>query len=231
MRRFNFNISSLLGSNNNSSLYGDFASRKNGSYRKLLKTYYSDQKKLANEIKKTKDELNSQKTDKTKTEKVNPGFNAIKKEVDGLNEAAINLSKEDLWKSKDGNYDIDKISDAIKKFANEYNDLVDQSKNVSSKDITQSTNYMKSLTNAVSKALAKVGVSVDKAGKLSVDEDTLKKADVKTIKSIFGGQSSYGSSIALRAKEISKASIVDLGMYSKNGYLPDASTSMFNKWI
>lgn len=234
MRRFNFNIASLFGSNSMNSLYGDFATRKSGSYRKLIKSYYSEQKKMNSEIKKAKDELSafkSQKNDKTTNEPVNSTLNAMKKESDGLKTAAEALGNDDLWKAKDGEYDLEKISGAIKSFANEYNDVIEQSSKVSSKNISQTTNYMKSLTKTMSKALAKVGVNVDKDGKITVDEDAFKKADVKTLKSIFGGKASYGSQIAEKAQEISRDTILDSGMYSKNGYIQNAGTSMFSKWI
>jgi len=234
MRNFNFNISSLFGSNQTSSLFGEFANKKTGSYRRLLKTYYSDQKKAASEIKKTKDELSSlksQKGDKTTYEKVNPALNSMKKESDGLKTAAEALGKEELWNTKDGEYDIEKITGAIKSFANEYNDVIDQTSKVSSKSISQTANYMKSLTNTMSKALAKVGVNVDKEGKISVDEDVLKKADIKSLKSIFGGKASYGSQIAERAQEISRDTVLDSSMYSKNGYLPNSGWGSFSKWI
>lgn len=234
MRRFNFNISSLFGSNSMNSLYGDFASMKNGSYRKLMKSYYADQKKMASEIKKTKDELSSlksQKGDKTAYEKVNPALNSMKKESDGLKVAAEALGKEELWNTKDGEYDIEKITGAIKTFANEYNDVIDQTSKVSSKSISQTANYMKSLTNTMSKILAKVGVNVDKEGKISVDEDVLKKADIKSLKSNFGGKASYGSQIAEKAQEISRDTVLDSSMYSKNGYLPNSGWGSFSKWI
>lgn len=234
MRRFNFNISSFLGSNSINSLYGDFASMKSGSYRKLMKSYYSDQKKMASEIKKTKDEissLKSQNDDRVAYEKMNPALNSMKKESDGLKTAAEALGKEDLWKTKDGEYDMEKITGAIKAFANEYNDVIDQTSKISSKNISQTANYMKSLTNTLSKTLAKVGVNVGKDGKISVDDDVLKKADIKSLKSIFGGKASYGSQIAERAQEISRDTILDSGMYSKNGYLPNSGSNMFSKWI
>lgn len=234
MRRFNFNISSLFGTNSMNSLYGDFSTRKNGSYRKLMKSYYSEQKKMASDIKKAKDELSAlkaQRDDKTTYEKVNPALDSMKKESDGHKAAAEALSKEDLWETKDGEYDTTKIVDAIKSFANEYNDVIDQASKVTSKDISKTASYMKSLTNIMSRALAKVGVNVDKDGKISVDEDALKKVDGKTLKSIFGGKASYGSQIAEKAQEISKDTVLDSGMYSKNGYIQNAGGDMFSKWI
>lgn len=229
MRRFNFDISALFGSNSMNSLYGDFASRKSGSYAKLIKSYYSDQKKLENEAKKTKKELSSLNAKKN-LEKIQPGLSMMKKEADGLKVAADALEKADLWEQKDGEYDIDKITKAIKSFASEYNDVIDQSAN-NSAATSQATKYMKGITNAMSKALAKVGVNVDVLGKISVDEEKLKSADVKAVKSIFNGKTSYASQISEKAREISRDTILNSGMYMNNGYFSNTTSSMFNKWI
>lgn len=231
MRGFNFNISSLfsnLGSGNafGSFNFSDYASIKNGSYGKLVKSYYAEQKKTPGNDKTTttKPTKKEETVDKT-------GLTQMKKEADGLKSAAEALNKEDLWKQTDGKYDMDKIVGAVKTFASEYNDTITQASKVNSKDVAQDVRYMSSMTNTMSKALSKIGVTVGTDGKLSVNEDEMKKANVSSIKSLFSGSVSYGSQIADRASEISRDTVMNSSIYGSNGTLSSSLSNMFNKWI
>lgn len=126
---------------------------------------------------------------------------------------------------------MDKIVSTVKSFANEYNDTVTQASKVNSKDIAQDVRYMSSMTSTMSKALSKIGVTVGTDGKLSVNEDELKKANVSSIKSLFSGSASYGSQIADKASEISRDTVMNSSIYGSNGTLSSSLSSMFNKWI
>ena len=90
---------------------------------------------------------------------------------------------------------------------------------------------MSSMTNTMSKALSKIGVTVGTDGKLSVNEDEMKKANVSSIKSLFSGSVSYGSQIADRASEISRDTVMNSSIYGSNGTLSSSLSNMFNKWI
>ena len=68
-------------------------------------------------------------------------------------------------------------------------------------------------------------------GTSSVDEEKLKSADMKAVKSIFNGKTSYASQISEKAREISRDTILNSGMYMNNGYFSNTTSSMFNKWI
>lgn len=231
MRGFNFNISSLFsGFGSNSAFgsfnFGDYASIKNGSYGKLMKSYYAEQKKKPETSKTTTTPTAKKETAVDKT-----GLTQMKKEADGLKTAAEALNEDELWKQTDGKYDMDKIASAVKTFANEYNDTLTQASKVNSKDIAQDVRYMSSMTNTMSKALAKIGVTVGTDGKLSVNEDELKKASGTSIKSLFSGAVSYGSEIADKASNISKDAVMGSSIYGSNGALSSSLSSMFNKWI
>lgn len=235
MRGFNFNISSMFGGfGSNNSLgsfnFSDYASIKNGSYGKLMKSYYAEQKKSTR----------AEKTDKDTSSKINrkkeaaidkTGLTQMKKEADGLKTAAEALNEDALWKQTDGKYDMDKIVSAVKTFANEYNDTLNQAAKVNSKDIAQDVRYMNSMTNTMSKALSKIGVTVGTDGKLSVNEDELKKANVTSIKSLFAGSVSYGYQISDRASEIARDTVMNSSVYGSNGALSSSLSNMFNKWI
>ncbi len=220
------NASALFSSMNSLSSginFGDYNAIRNGSYRKLLKAYYADEKTTTSK-KNTTTKKDDYTTDRT-------GLTLMKKDADELKDSAKALSDSSLWKQTNGSYDMDKITKAVKDFASDYNDVISQSAKVSNKDITQYKNWMSSMTSTMSKALSQVGVSAGVDGKLTVDEDTLKNADIKNLKSLFSGNTSYTSQIEQKASNISSAALRNSSLYSSNGMLSGTLASTFSGWM
>lgn len=225
----NFNISSFFNNSRPSGFgsinFSDYALIKSGSYKKLMKAYFAQQK-----------DTSATKEDKTTKKKpvddtVTTTISKMKSEADGLKTAAESLNDADLWKQTKGEYDKDKITSAVKKFASEYNDVLNQSAKVNAKDVVQQTGFMTSMSKTMSNALSKIGVTIGADGKMSVNEDTLKEANMKDVKSMFYGSHSYGSQIAQKASAISSAALRSSSMYSSNGALSSTLASLFNQSI
>lgn len=238
MANYNFNISSFF-KNSNSGVMGSFdfseyAAVKNGSYRKLVKAHYKNQ----NDAISTKKDK-TDKTDKSDVVKkysaVNDrdktGLTKMKKEADSLKSAASALNDTDLFKETNGSVDMDKITSAVKSFAKAYNSAIDQTGEVSSDSVSTQASFMKNLSKTMSNALSKVGVTVGTDGKMTVDEDTLKKADVKDMKNLFTGKHSYAAQVADHASAISSAALRSASTYSSAGTLNNNLSSMFSDWI
>lgn len=89
------------------------------------------------------------------------------------------------------NVDSKKIVDAVKKFANDYNkvvNLLDKNSDKSTK-LESLADSFKSTKNS-SSSLSEIGIAVGDDGKLSINEDKLKsavKSDAKKVKNIFSG--------------------------------------------
>lgn len=231
MNGFNFtNLFSSLGNNSGISgsiNLGDYASIKNGSYGKLMKSYYAQNDPSSKVSAKDK----TTKKKETSVDVDNTGLSQMKKESDGLKEAASKLKSSDLWKKTDGEYAKDKITNAVKDFVNNYNDVINQSSKVNSSEVDKSLGSMKSMTNTLSKSLSKVGISVEADGKLKLNEDSLNKADLNDVKTLFSGSTSYGSQIEDRASEISRSALMNSSFYSSNGTLSSAISGMFNGFM
>lgn len=228
----NFNISSLFGglSSGNSMFssfnFSDYYSIRSGAYKKLISKYYSGQ----NDTTSSKTDKTQQKQQAAALTKDTTGLTKMKKESDDLKASVANLSKDELWKQTNGEYDIDKIVSAVKSFASDYNDVLDQSSKVSTREVSQQTGFMTSLTNTMTKSLAKVGVTIGSDGKMSVNEDTLKKADMSNVKSLFSGNYSYASQVADKASAITSAANRSSSLYSSNGTYSSAISNMYNFW-
>lgn len=229
-----FDFSSFFGSNKSSGMgsfnFGDYNLIRNGGYRKLMKSYYSPKKETTSTNKTDKTDK-TEKPDAWSTAVDNSGLKKVKKEADGLKKSAEDLANSDMWKQKNGTYDTEKIASAIKSFASEYNDVVTEANKAGNKDVSTQLGFMKSMTTTMSKALSKVGVSVGVDGKLSVDEETLKKADMKDVKALFEGKFSYASDMASKASAISSAAVRNASFYSSDGKFSNPFAADFDKWI
>lgn len=213
---------SLNTSNNLNFNFSDYNSIRNGSYKKLVKAYYAESD-TSNKASST--------TKKKNTDTDTTGLTKMKKEADSLKKSADSLSDSDMWKMTNGSYDTDKIVSAVKDFAEDYNSVIEQSKKVDNKNVSQYTSYMTSLGNTLSGSLSKIGISFETNGKMSVDEDTLKNADSKNLKSLLSGTNSYAGQVAQKASNISSSALRSTSIYSENGTLSSMLNSTYTSWM
>lgn len=227
-----FNISSFFNNSGNNGIgsfnFSDFALIKSGSYKKMMKTYYSPSKETTKTSKSDTDR--KEKIEKSAGTFENTALSKMRTEASELKKAAESFDKDELFKQDNGEYDMDKISSNLKNFAKEYNDVLEQSRKAGSREVAQQTGFMTGLSKTMSEALSKVGVTFDSNGKMSVDEETLKKADAKSVKTLFSGSYSYASQIAQKAGAINSAALRSSSIYSSNGKMSGSVSGMFDSW-
>ena len=119
------------------------------------------------------------------------GAAALKTDIEKL----ISDSLYDKVKDKDGaeQYDIDKIFAAAKSFVGNYNGMLDAAQLSYNSGVTANLARVMDKTAQNKDILEQFGISVDKKGKLTIDEDTFKNSDMSQFQKFF---SEYGSSIA-----------------------------------
>ncbi len=222
----------------NSINFSDYNQIRNGSYGKLLKSYYSKQDAVNSTSKTdaTKTDTTSKAKSASKVYKKSTELNAstettkMKSAADELKTSAESLTNNDAWKKKNGTLDTDAVLKSVKEFANDYNDVIAQNDKVASKSVTNQTQYMKSASETMSKALEKVGVTFDKEGKMSVNEETFKKAEEKDLRAAFYGSYSYSSQIASNAAAIGSAAARSTATYGGDGNLSNYMNYSYNQW-
>lgn len=241
MNNSGMDISALFSGLNSNDTFGginlsDYASIKNGSYGKLVKSYYAEQ--AAPKDSGSKNESDAKDWNVTAASIVQKsasvdttGLSQIKKEADGLKSSVEAFENEDLWKEQEGKFDKDAIAGAVQSFVKEYNDVISKAEKVNAKGVTSNVNNMKSMTSTMSKYLSKIGVNVGKDGKLSVSEDKLKDADVNNIKSLFTGKASYASQTFETANAISKEAVNSSSLYGNDASKTSSISGLFNEWI
>lgn len=194
----------LLGIN-----YGDYATIRNGSYSKLMKSYYSlDSHKSS----KTKSSDSTDRTVKTKTSSATSKDSA--KTLANIEESAENLTNtaRELYtrannkvfaKDASGSYDADKIYSKVSQFVDNYNSLLTDAGKSDVSRIEHSLTAMKNATSKNGSALSAIGIRADsRDGTLSIDKDTFLKADMSKVQALFQGTGSYAYGVATQASMI-----------------------------
>ena len=220
----------------------EYASIKSGAYGKALKAYYAKNSTSKASDSKTK-ETNSSKL---KKDTAKQALSEIKNDASDLYSAAnkltttgskslfnkkdITTTTEDGTKTTKNDYDRDAIYSAVKNFAKEYNALIDSaSSDAAGKSTSRSLSSMMNLTDVFKNQLEKVGITVDSNGKLSVDEEEFKKADMLKVKGLFNGANSYASNVGGYASTIGSSASSDLN-YGKT-YTSSGSYSSFESGL
>ena len=207
----------------------DYAAIKNGSYGKLLKAYYAKQDA----------EKNASSSDSVQKSAL------MKSSADVLKKSAETLNNETLWekkkiKKKDEktgekteveDYDWEAITKAVKSFAENYNDVVEQAGNSNSKDVLRNAVWLTGIVESNEKILEKIGITIGKGNKMEVDEEALKNADISTFKTLFVGHNSFGDKVAMKAHSISNAAARSSGTYKNNGTYNNTLSEMVSNKI
>lgn len=231
---YSYLFSGTMNTNNNktSNLLGidfaEYSSITRGSYSKLIKAYYE---KYGDNDKK----LSSLDDKEAVVAKTN-----LKTSANALYEAASALvtgGKDSVFKqieitdeesgAKSKGYDKDKIFDAVKKTVDAYNSMVKDSTDSDSNAVLRQTLHMINSVSANGSLLSDVGIKIGDDNQLSIDEETFKKADMGTVKTLFNGSSSLGGKIQAAASGIYLNVNNSLGndnFYTAGGMLSKYST-------
>ena len=218
-------LSSLgTGTTNSSSANGtyginlsDYASIKNGSYGKLMKSYYGLDEEPAKD-----------KKSKNDTDDTDATIRNIKTTADSLKDSAAELysSKGLFAKNANGEYDMEAIYEKVNQFIEDYNEMVKSVGSAETDSIAKAgASLVNNTTNNID-MLSKLGISVSGADfTLSIDKEKFMKSDISDVKSMLSGVGSFAYQVGAKASRI--YSMVE-DKVSGSGYKssrPDSSSS------
>lgn len=206
------NLTNTMLGNSSALSLTDYASIKNGSYKSLLKAYYSDTSakdaEKASRAAIQSDNAKSQgvSENKEKTSALTAASGELEKAAAALTETG----RDSLFKKKsaygsDGdmiNYDSEKLISGVKDFVKSYNSVLSSGAKSADERITNSLAGLKAAAGTNAERLAKAGIAVGTDGKLSIDEKKLKNADVSDLKEIFNDKGSFGAQARSYADQV-----------------------------
>lgn len=212
------------GTNANLNFLSDYASIKNGSYAKLMKAYYAKDgadSSVSSIVKDKNKSTISTASDSAKT------LSSVQSAADGLKDAAdklletgassvfnkVEVEGTDIYgqPTTTEEYDVEGIYKSVSGFVDSYNKLIDELGDVNTKNIANKANYLVGMTKANEKLLSKVGITIGKDDKLSLDAAKFKEADMTTAKTLFSGSLSYGYRVSAQASLIDFAANTEAG--------------------
>ena len=224
-----FNYSSTLFSGMNSSgssfsgLLGEYNQIRNGTYGRLLKAYYKKYNadgstkadttdKITDKVKKSSDtvdtakELNTVKDSATALQNAAMKLAAVKTGSSSLYEKkTIVDTNEDGSTSTRTDYDYDTLVKSVQSFVAAYNDTLESVGTIEASSVQQKTQWMTQVTNQYKDELAGVGISVDKDGRLALDEKAFREKDMTELQDFFEGTNSALGQLARKASGLAGA--------------------------
>lgn len=202
----------------NLSFLSDYASIKNGSYAKLMKSYYGTQSTSASGSSKTSgssnvlDEILEAKKNPKVSEEAQKANSSLTTGLSSLNSSISTLQSEKIYSdTENGSSAESKVVSAMKDYVSNYNSVVSAAKDSTLTSKTAYVANMMSSTAANADKLAEIGVTINSDGTLELNESKLKAAGVSKVQELFSADDlmSYGSKIASRVKFAGGASSTD----------------------
>lgn len=200
-----------LSSGGSSNFLSDYASIKNGSYGRLMKSYYgsatgsSASSKASGSTKTSKNNV----LDKILEERRNPkvsedvakansdlsiGISALKSTVGTLQNTNTYAN------TQNGQDATEKVTAAVKAYVSNYNDVVKAAKQSTLSSQTSHVAGMMKSTAANADKLSELGITINNNGTLQLNEGKLKTADITKVQDLFSANDSmsYGSVVMSR---------------------------------
>ena len=177
-------FSSLDGSNQtNLSFLGNYASIKNGSYSKLLKSYYDLDKNEA-------DNLQESPINSATNKKLQLLMNETK-DLYKYSQELLSLNTED-----------EKYMKSLNNFVESYNSVITSADDTELPSVLRNVASMTNITASNSEMLERSGIQINADNTLSIDEEMFEKALASDKSTLFVGENSYISSILNRVTNV-----------------------------
>ena len=189
-----------------SSFFSDWSSIRNGSYKRLMKSYYGAS--ATGGASKSGTAQTNNVLDRILEEKKNPKVSestvqanaALVSGVSGLQSSLNTLQKEDTYTEKDGKTAQERQASALKDFVTSYNNTVSAAKKSNNTGMTTNVAGMMQATSEHKDELEGMGIYQNTDGTLRFIEAKAKAADTQAVSDLFSKDSvtSYGSVVASR---------------------------------
>lgn len=183
-------FNSMFGTNatGGSSVLGDYAAIKNGSYKKLLSSYYGNSNNAKQNTKLSEEEEKAIKTQKNALAGVKSAAADLGSAAEALNKADTANREDMLTKTKD--------------FVKAYNSILDSTDDIEDTKVLQKTLGLIGDVKANAKLLSKAGITIGSDNKLSVDEEKFNAATNGTVDTLFHGMNSLTGKATNRVFDI-----------------------------
>ena len=177
-----------------SNIFSDYASIKNGTYSKLLKTYYAKNPVSRDSNGKISTSVSTSASASAKDAKA---LTAAKDNALDLKDSLKKLSQKSTYEK-----DTEEVMKSVKAFVEKYNSVIKGAEDINNTSVLRSTLWMTNTTAKNTSLLEDIGIKINSDNTLSLNEDKFKEADMTNVKSLFMGEAGYGASVSSRASSV-----------------------------
>ena len=154
----------------------------------------------------------------------------LKTYANNVSSAVSNLESSFKTDETTGEIDRDKAYEAASKFVDSYNELYSSTRSSGNSTVSNKSQFIANMTNAYSRKLSNVGITVGSDGKLSIDKDTFNNASEDDLDQVFGKKDSYASFMSTQANAVSayaqtSAYLDANSTYTKSGTVASSNAS------
>ncbi len=119
-----------------------------------------------------------------------------------VSEAVSKLETAFAEDEETGEIDYDAAYSAAESFVKSYNDFVSGIGSSGDSTVSNKDTFVANMTNAYTKRLENVGISVGSDGTLSIDKEAFNSASASQLEKIFGKEDSFASFMGEQAKQL-----------------------------
>lgn len=136
-----------------------------------------------------------------------------------LSRAARRLMQNDYGTSEDEDEDVDETTrSSIEAFVKVYNNALATGKETTDRDTEHYLRQLKTLTKRNADDLAEIGITMEKDGSLSINDDLLKMADTSKVRKVFSDENDFTKTVWNIAKKLNVSVQNDIyGQVTGNG--------------
>lgn len=204
MSNYNFTTSGLSG------MLGDYSSIKNGSYSKLMKTYYSSASATSSATKSSStnvlDKILAERKNPTVSKEVSEANAKLTPAVNSLKSSVNTLQNATTFEDTPGGSDAkSKTKAALREFVSSYNSAVEASKKSTNTSVTSNVAAIMQSTSEHEDALKEMGITINGNGTLSLSEYAMDEVDVSKVQDLFSTEDAlgYGATVSSRLNRAS----------------------------
>ncbi|MCR4674140.1 MAG: hypothetical protein K5675_03940 [Lachnospiraceae bacterium] len=202
MSSYNFGTTSGI-----AGMLGDYYSIQNGSYSKLMTSYYSSVETTdssgSSSSKKTSvlDQILEERKNPTVSTEVASANSTLSSAVENLKSDVQTLQNASTYEDTTGGSSARaKVATALQGYVTDYNSAVEASKKSSMSTVSSNIAAIQSASSENADALKEIGITINNDGTLTLNEKALDTIDLSKVEELFSTEDSlgYGSSVSSR---------------------------------
>lgn len=195
----------------NSINLSEYHSIKSGAYGKAVSAYFKKQAEDGTDVKETGKNLLSSRLARDEAAKELTEISTDAEKVEKSAEVLIQKNQNSVFRKENGEYDPEKIYEAVAEFAKNFNALMEKADKSSYQTIEQKVDDIRETLEVYKDEMKSIGITVDdQTHKLGIAYDEFIDADMDAVRELFNGNTSMAYVVATRTSFVGAEAKLEL---------------------